>query len=667
MGYPGDVTTGDDNMKTRIYITAVLLASHLAVAGGRPGSRVDAGEPDPGTYWSVRDVRPGMKGIGRTVMLGTKLEDFEAEVLGVLRDVTPGHDLILCRLKGCNLEHAGIIQGMSGSPIYVEGKLLGAVSYSWEFAKDPIAGITPFEQMVAFCRSNDRRLALREDTDLQGNFPALSARSRTTLWIGDLGQPESDLVPNERQEVLRGMFAGMRPIMIPLSARGFSERSLSMLGPDLARLGMTPLASGAVKGDPKGNGGDASGPPHSSPLTMAPIVGGFAPEPVVREEEKAPLVPGSPLMVPLIIGDFDLSGAGTVTHVEGKRVYGFGHPMFNLGACSFPMMTGYVHVVYPRSNVSMKLTSPLKVVGVIDTDVSTAVAGRLDLSPDMLPVVVSTKVGRYSDRKTYHVRMVREPRLLPKLVRAVLFNSIDCEGNLPDDLKGWVKATIRVRGRNPVVVNTMVSHLRQIGMIGDLVEKIARTPFGNVRIESIDCDIELEGASPVAEIASVRLASSRLEPGGTLKCSVRLQIVGSLPEVVEVSVPLPENLPEGRYQAVVCGAVESIRRSFEDSPHLMRPRDLDAWLQALQVQAEHKSNAIYLMVRLPEAGLVVEGQALPQLPGSARAVLSSLGGESTPVLRSSLIMAAATFWVIEGTSTVSFTVLKDQGFSIQKP
>ncbi len=136
-----------------------------------------AGEPDPKTYWDVRDIRPGMKGVGRTVMRGTKLEEFEAEVLGVMRDVSPGRDMVLCRLKGCDLEHAGIIQGMSGSPVYIEGKLLGAVAFAWEFAKDPIAGITPFSQMIQFVRSSDRRITAESNENAAGAVRASSLRS----------------------------------------------------------------------------------------------------------------------------------------------------------------------------------------------------------------------------------------------------------------------------------------------------------------------------------------------------------------------------------------------------------------------------------------------------------------------------------------------------------
>src|SRR4029077_10694983 len=131
----------------------------LVALGTTLGGWARASEPDPKSYWDVSQIRPGMKGVGRTVMVGTKLEEFGAEVLGVMRDVSPGRDMVLCRLTGCNLEHAGIIQGMSGSPIYVDGKLLGAVAFAWEFAKDPIAGVTPFEQMVQYVRSNDRRTA----------------------------------------------------------------------------------------------------------------------------------------------------------------------------------------------------------------------------------------------------------------------------------------------------------------------------------------------------------------------------------------------------------------------------------------------------------------------------------------------------------------------------
>ena len=222
-----------------------------------------AGEPDPKSYWDVKDIRPGMKGVGQTVMVGTKLEEFQAEVLGVMRDVNPGRDMVLCRLTGCNLEHAGIIQGMSGSPIYIDGKLLGAVAFAWEFAKDPIAGVTPFSQMIQYVRSNDRRItAESRDKSARGQFHA--ARMPVSPWIEGLGgdAPEGLGTSTQPIPVSGGGAGNMTPIVTPLAASGFSPRALSLLSDRLR------------------------------PIGMAPMAGGAAPERIIKEEGNRPLVPG---------------------------------------------------------------------------------------------------------------------------------------------------------------------------------------------------------------------------------------------------------------------------------------------------------------------------------------------------------------------------------------
>ncbi len=328
-----------------------------------------------------------MKGTGKTVMVGTELEQFGVEVLGVMKDVSPGRDMILARLSGCNLEHAGIIQGMSGSPVYIDGKLVGAVAFAWEFAKDPIAGITPFEQMVAYVRANDRRIAAESrpaepERPEKGGVRTAGVRLDPET-LGDRDQPLPAIAEpgNGPTAVSGGGLAGMKPIATPMAASGFTPRSLAMLA---ERLG---------------------------PVGLAPTAGGSAQAEIVARFGDKPLVPGAPVSVAMVTGDFDLSGIGTVTHVEGDRVYAFGHPMMGQGACEFPMMTGYIHTVYPRTSVSMKLGSPLKVVGVLDTDVSTAVSGRLGQTPDMLPMSVQVQSGRFAEPHTYHVES--RPRAQP--------------------------------------------------------------------------------------------------------------------------------------------------------------------------------------------------------------------------------------------------------------
>jgi hypothetical protein len=612
------------------------FAARLAAAWALPclllslvAAPTRAGEPDPKSYWDVKDLRPGMRGVGKTVMVGTKLEEFEAEVLGVLRDVSPGRDMVLCRLSGCKLEHSGIIQGMSGSPIYIDGKLLGAVAYAWEFAKDPIAGVTPFSQMVQYVRSNDRRIAAEGR-----ERPEVGRTARLEV----LRDPDA-LPPGEGPAAVSGGgLAGMRPIATPLAASGFSPRALAFLSERLA------------------------------PLGMAPMAGGGAMEEVLRREGDKPLVPGSPMSVAMVTGDFDLSGIGTVTHVEGGRVYGFGHPMFSLGACEFPLMTGYIHTVYPRASVSMKMGSPLKTVGVLDTDVSTAVAGRIGPRPDLLPLSVKVKVGRYSEPHTYRVQMVREPHLLPSLVMAILANAIDTEGNLPEELTAHLAATITLKGHDPITLKDTLSGPRYSGPMGpallfspvaNMVNLLVRNAMASVRIESLDCEVEIAPGRTLAEVESVRLDSDRLEPGETLRATVTVKPYKGDRQTVEVALPLPADLPEGTYEAALCDMGQSLRRRLRNEPSLLEPRDLAGILRILRLQAEPKRTALYLHVPLPDRGVAVEGQALPNLPGSARAVFTN--GRQTPPapVRADLIQVVETPWVMEGAQSLKFTVVKD--------
>ena len=232
---------------SRVLLATVALLAFAA----RPGF---AAEPDPKSYWDVNDVRPGMKGVGQTVMVGTKLEEFGAEVLGVMRGVSPGRDMVLCRLTGCNLEHAGIIQGMSGSPIYIDGKLLGAVAFAWEFGKDPIAGVTPFQQMVEYVRSNDRRIAA-EGKDLDQAARSAPRLGDASVLIDGLAT-RTARPARRRSPVSGGALAGMRPIATPLAASGFSPRALAFLGERLAAAGDGPDGGrgGPRARDPRGGG-----------------------------------------------------------------------------------------------------------------------------------------------------------------------------------------------------------------------------------------------------------------------------------------------------------------------------------------------------------------------------------------------------------------------------
>lgn len=612
--------------KPSVARTALVITVGLALAAGQ--CRVEAGEPSPSTYWAVKDVKPGMKGTGQTVMVGTKLEPFEATVLGVMRDVNPGRDMILCRLSGCNLEHAGIIQGMSGSPIYIDGKLLGAVAYAWEFAKDPIAGVTPFSQMVEYVRANDRKIAAE-------------AQDRALARTARLGLPAIwDRTP-KAVALLGGEWSrpatagGMRAIAMPMAASGFSPRALAGLDRDFGALGMAPAVTGGVH------------------------------EEILEREGGKGFQPGSPMCVAMVTGDFDLSAIGTVTHVEGDRVYGFGHPMFGLGACEFPLMTGYIHTVYPRASVSMKMGSPLKIVGVLDTDVSTGISGRIGPVPDLMPMSVKVSAGRYSEPRTYNVQIVRHPKMLSSLVMSVLTSAIDTEGELPEELTARLTATVKVKDREPIVLMDTVSGPRFTGAMGPsalfgpvsaLASLIVRNAIQPMRIESITCDVEIREGRTTAAVEAIRLPRDRVAPGGELEVEAVLKPFQGERNTVRLVLTVPAHLAEGTYEVVVCDAGQSWRRRSGNQPELSEPTTVAGLLDSLRLQAGLKRSTLFAHVALPERGITVDGQALPSLPASVRSVLSDARQTAPTTLKSDLVAAAETDWVIEGSQTLKFRV-----------
>jgi hypothetical protein len=318
--------------------------------------------------------------------------------------------------------------------------------------------------------------------------------------------------------------------------------------------------------------------------------------------------------------------------------------------------------------------SPLKVVGVLDTDVSTGVAGRIGPKPDMIPVSVRVKTGPYSEPHTYRVQMVREPNLLANLVMAVLTNAIDTEGNLPEELTVQFKATIQLQGHDPIEIRDTLSGPRYTGPMGaaalfspiaSIVNILVRNPMAPIRIESIACETEIAPGRTVANIESVRLASDRTCPGGRLQAFATLKPFKGERQTVEVVLPLPSDLEEGTYEASLLDLTGSLRRRFRNEPALLEPRDLKGVIEAIRLQTGPRRTALYLHVPLPDRGLSVKGQALPNLPGSVRSVFTSGRQSQESTVKTDLIEVAETPYVVEGAHSLKFTVVKDTGYSLR--
>lgn len=584
-------------------------------------------------YWAVDDIKEGMRGYGKTVIHGTDIERFEVEVLGVQRNSSPGRDTILVRLRGCQLEHTGIIAGMSGSPIYIDEKLLGAVAFAWPFGKEPIAGVTPFSQMVDFA-GNLRREYL---ADAHGPKP-MSAMPNLRVWDHEFRSQFTS--PKPRSAVAdSGQVLGMAQIKMPLVVSGFSQQSVAMMRDMMEPLSMLPVMGGGVSGD------------------------------VLAEAANKPLEPGSPLCVAMVTGDFDISGVGTVTHIEGDRVYGFGHPMFGLGKCEFPLMSGYIHVVYPRQTVSFKMGSPLKTIGVVDTDVSTCIAGRLGQRPHMVPMEFSIKRQGQPATRHYKVEVAPQKEMFASMVFNVLVGAIDTEGNLPDELTMRVSTTIRPKGREPLVIDDIYAGdqysgqfapMAAYGIVPNLLNILLHNPFEEVEIESIRSETEIVDSRNSATIESVRLGSEVYEPGDRLIAQVTLEPYKGAQKKFEIGLELPANMPVGIYQVLVCDSMSSIRSDLRNQPHLLQPENLDQLYRVLQLQTAERRNNLYMRVMTRDFGVALEGQAMPNLPLSMAHILTSRRRSGVLPIRTELISKVETPMVIQGAQALQFQVVADK-------
>jgi hypothetical protein len=554
-------------------------------------------------------------------------------VLGVLKNTSPGRDMILCRLAGLNLEKTGIIAGMSGSPIYVQGKLLGAVAYAWPYGKEPIAGVTPFCQMCGAVKSFERhdlvrqararRIGLRKALSVHG----LKFKTVTVAQGFD----------NPKPTAADGLW--LVPLRTPLTATGFTAHSLALLRAHCRSAGLVPVQGGAASGK------------------------------IAEREQKTPLEPGGPLTVSLIRGDFDLSGIGTVTHIEGKRVYGWGHPFFGTGGCTLPLMTGYIHTIFPRQSISFKMGSPLRAVGVINADVSTCIAGWLGRKPDMLPV--TTRVVRDDGQsvKTYRTRVARQRSMMTALVFSVLTNAVDLEGELPEEMTAALKARIEVEGHQPIVFHDTFSGASASGgrapstiysQIAGVVNLLTYNTYKPVRIKRIDCETTITPGRRSAEIESVELDSETYAPGETLKATVVIRPHKKLRRRLAVKLKLPADLPEGRYTATVCDDPSNARAAIRNNPTWNNPHNLDQVFQALKVKAAVERTHLVVRVPLRAAGVALNGKALPELPASMVQIIGNSRRSGAQPITKALVSRRPTRWVIHGSEAVRFVVTRNK-------
>jgi len=548
------------------------------------------------------DVKAGMKGKGKSVFEAGRIEEFDAEILGVLENYRPKRSMIIARLKGRGLETSGVIEGMSGSPVYVDGKLLGAVAFSFPFSKEPIAGITPIQEMLAIERA----------PSVSGPGAALPVPVEKSLTLDDLlALYKKSYGPNPAAASSPESFL---PLNVPLLLGGFStpifERARSFFG----GMGFQPVRTGAA-----GQSGAGQ------------VLSGLR------------LEPGDAVGVQLMGGDLDMTAVGTVTYVDGDKVLAFGHPFYNLGAVDFPMTRVDVLTVVPSLQSSFKLAATGPMVGRISQDRTAGAFGELGKAPRVIPVRVKLSSGP-SARKEFAFRIVNDRILSPALVNMALSSIITAEersyGNVTLDFDGDVYldngASVHLEDLFSGNYDNPSSSLS--GIVAAVVYYLTNNEFKDVGIFRIDLNVRASEEARLCSLDRVLLDKYEASPGERIQIKAYYRTFKEEVRVEEVSIQTPE-LPAGAEFYVVVGdaaAMQQIERSQYRTQDFV-PRDLEQLIRLLG--SLRKNNRIYFKVLAAKPGLFLKGEEMPNLPPTLKSMFASpraSASSATELTRSTL-------------------------------
>jgi SpoIVB peptidase S55 len=562
---------------------------------------------------SVSEIRPGMVGIGHTVFEGTRVEEFKARILGVIENVIgTRRNLILARLEGGPLANTGVIAGMSGSPVYIDGKLIGAVSYSLgSFSKEPIAGITPIAEMTdatVMSEAQVRPRSARVQLDLPLTPENLTLAFRRALnWNRPFADRSNDahLIGVSGIAGLADMQVGtlLRPIATPLVMAGFDSDMADVLGSAFRDNGFIPTG-GSTRGVGAGE---------------MPFEG--------------PLKPGDAVGVNFLTGDMEMGATGTVTHIDGDRVYAFGHPMYNLGPTEFPMTRAYVYTVLPSLASSLKLSTTGEVIGTFLQDRATAIAGRLGPGPRMIPITLTLESPRGAPR-TFHFGVVNDQLFTPLMTYAAILDTLGSYERQNGVASYSVRGQAMVKQHDVITFNNLFAgDTASSGAASYMVSPVAYlmgNDFEKVELEGLEFTIGTSEEPKTATLQRVWLDDPRPRAGRTVPLKVALRTFRGEEVVRTLPVAIPANASGPLSILVTDGA----RLAQAEQREARLPQQLRSVSQMIRtLNKGRRNNTLYVKLLGSEAGAVVNGETLSSLPPSVLAVLEAdrNGGSFNPL------------------------------------
>ena len=558
-----------------------------------------ASAPAVTKFFPLSEVRRGMKGVAYTVFEGVNPEPMQVEILGLLKDALgPGQDMILARLHGDKPEYTGVVAGMSGSPVYIDGRLVGALSYRiGQFTKEPICGITPIESM----------LQVRDG----GGTSAPGMRRADVKDSGVEGRPD------------------MRPMETPLVFGGFSQETVDRFGDRFRAMGLTPVAG----------------------------LGGANPTAVQPE----PLVPGSAVSAVLVRGDLSMAGTCTVTYVDAKRLLACGHPITQYGPVQMPMTKAEVLASLASPLNSFKIINTTETVGAFTEDRASAILGQFGTQARMIPVAVEV-VPPAGEAKTLHFEVLDNRQLTPSAMLMSVYQSLQTNNVSAEEMSYRLTGEIGVKGQAPVRMQGIMAQnelfpgtINTALLVNDRFSKVYENALDQPEVTGVKLKVEALPARMTAVLESATVSRMEARAGDEIEVEAMLHPYQAEARMVRVKVKLPAELSPGAMRVLVSdGATVDKLMTHGPSQQQVGLTDTVAALNRL-----HPNDRVYVTLLDHSAQAVVEGEALPVVPLSMANVLEPLKDSQKMQLTGESVVEAGSVeagYAVSGSQVLSLLV-----------
>jgi hypothetical protein len=553
----------------------------------------------------LAEVKPGMAGIGRTVFRGDRPEEFPIEVVDIMRNFYPKRNLILIRLKGEKAEHTGVADGMSGSPIYIDGKMIGALSWSIGiFLREPLAGVTPIEEMLEiFNRENTR------DRELAAFVPP-APNKFLEMALGIKEASWENFSPQELLQRRAALMSAIRPLDLPLAFGGMQPQLVDLAANLLKPAGFQVMSSGALAASSSRNWND--------------------------NESAALLQPGAAIGAVLMTGDTDIEAIGTVSYREGNRVLAFGHPFFDSGPVEMPISLAKILLIVPSDFSSFKMGMSSSLVGTLRQDRTTGIYGVIGEPPRLTPMTV-----RYTDEagktSSFEFRFTEERTintLMPLIMRFVLVNALESARLATGENSLQLAGSVQLQSGQKINLDDfypgfapisgfgfLSGILKSTGEVASTVGAIMANKFQPAKLAGVDLSFVSIPGRRSAAIEQVWIDRSEVEPGDTVTVFARLKAFQGPEKLLHQKLAIPKNA-EGRFLTInVGGGGDITQLEARTAPGRFVARNFQQLLSILQDR--RRNDFLYYQLRQPDQGLIIEGEQLSSLPPSIYSILQS--------------------------------------------